>query len=241
MSIVTATNRFFCLLPTNAVHSPLQATNAYLARFAHIGDIQRRIFAAMLANLDDSVGAILRKLQDKQLQRDTLVVFLSDNGGPTRELTSSNLPLRGEKGQMYEGGIRVPMMATWPGTLPSGRVFTYPVSSVDIYATSLAIAGAAVDSKSDGVNLLPYLQAENQTERPHNELYWRQGRKSAVRVGDWKLVRHGRSNPDDWELYDLSKDVAETLNLAPSRPQTKQRLERIWKRFQTKMVEPAFR
>ncbi|MDP6444864.1 MAG: sulfatase-like hydrolase/transferase, partial [Pirellulaceae bacterium] len=87
-----------------------QATNAYVDKFAHIEDIQRRIFAAMLANLDESVGSILGKLRDEKLERDTLVFFLSDNGGPTRELTSSNLPLRDGKGSVFEGGLRVPFM-----------------------------------------------------------------------------------------------------------------------------------
>jgi arylsulfatase B len=133
---------FFLFVSYNAVHSPLQAADKYMDKFKHIEDIQRRIFAAMLANMDDSVGDIMKKLKKEDLEKDTLVFFLSDNGGPTRELTSSNQPLRGEKGQMYEGGIRVPFLFQWPDKVPAGKTFDRPVLSTDIFATIHAAAGA---------------------------------------------------------------------------------------------------
>jgi arylsulfatase B len=108
---------FFLYVAYNAVHSPMQGADKYMDRFRHITDIQRRIFAAMLSNLDDSVGTVLDKLRATGLMENTLVFFISDNGGPTRELTSSNLPLRGGKGSLYEGGIRVPVIGT--GLFPS--------------------------------------------------------------------------------------------------------------------------
>lgn len=232
---------FFLYVAHNAVHSPLQGADAYMEKFAHIEDIQRRIFAAMLANLDDSVGAVLKKVRDEGLEQETLVVFLSDNGGPTRELTSSNLPLRGGKGQMYEGGIRVPFLMTWPGRLPAGKLYHNPVSSVDLHATTLAIAGAKADPLSDGVDLLPYLRDEKPGQ-PHDSLYWRQRIKTAVRVGNWKLLRHGHKNrPGPWELYNLRKDLAETKNLAVAQPDKLQALLSVWKRLDAEMVEPAFR
>ncbi len=130
-----------------------------------------------------------RNLRDERLERDTLVVFLSDNGGPTSELTSSNQPLRGGKGEMYEGGIRVPFMMTWPDHLPAGRLYQKPVSSLDLPATFRAIARASPDRAADGVNLLPYLGGE-QSARPHETLFWRQGHNTACgsAIGNWSAM-----------------------------------------------------
>jgi arylsulfatase B len=232
---------FFLYLAHNAVHSPLQGAAAYLQKFGHIEDLQRRIFAAMLANLDDSVGAVLQKVRETDLEQDTLVIFLSDNGGPTRELTSSNLPLRGEKGQMYEGGIRVPCMICWPGRLPAGKVNRDPISSVDLHATALAIAGAEPAPNSDGVNLVPILSG-SQPGRPHQTLYWRQGLKTAIRVGDWKLLRHGRrGQPGEWEIYNLRQDISESNNLATSEPDKLAELVLTWRQLDQQMVPPTFK
>jgi arylsulfatase B len=178
---------FFLQLAYNAVHSPLQGADDYMQRFAHIEDIHRRIFAAMLANLDDSVGEVLAKVREEQLEEKTLIFFLSDNGGPTRELTSSNLPLRGEKGQMYEGGLRVPFMVQWKSKIPAGKVFDKPVVSVDMFATAARLSGAKMPTNLDGVDLMPFLTGR-QAGAPHETFYWRQGPKTALRHGDWKLV-----------------------------------------------------
>ncbi len=234
---------FFLYLAYNAVHSPLQGANAYLKKFASIDDIHRRIFAAMLSNLDDGVGAILGKLRSAGLENDTLVFFLSDNGGPTRELTSSNKPLRGEKGSVYEGGLRVPFVVRWPGRLPPGARYDLPVSSTDIFATAAAVAGAAPNNgrKLDGVNLMPYLSGES-SGRPHETLYWRQGLNTAVRVGDWELLRHGRGSTNvPWELYDLVGDIGEEHNRIAAEPQRREALLRVWEKLDGEMVEPAFR
>ena len=131
---------FFLTVAYNAVHSPMQAVNSDLARFNEIEDLHRRIFAAMLFRLDQNIGQLLDALEEQNLERQTLIFVLSDNGGPTRELTSSNAPLRGGKGELYEGGIRVPFLMSWPGRIVAGQVEQRPVSSLDIAATVLPLA-----------------------------------------------------------------------------------------------------
>ena len=150
---------FFLTLAYNAVHSPLQGLDEDLEKFKHIEDMQRRIFAAMVHNLDENIGRLSKCLKDKKLEANTVIFFLSDNGGPTKELTSSNLPLRGGKGNLYEGGIRVPFFMKWSGNLDAGQVYRKPIISTDIYATIAVLSGNKVDSKlkRDGVDLVPYL------------------------------------------------------------------------------------
>src|SRR6185436_18597549 len=114
------------------------------SRFASIGDEKRRKFSAMLSAMDDNVGMVLDKLAAEKLEDKTLVFFIADNGGPTPSTTSRNNPLHGFKAQVWEGGIRVPYMVQWKGTLPAGKVFDHPVISLDIVPTSLAAAGQAV-------------------------------------------------------------------------------------------------
>lgn len=230
---------FFLYVPYNAVHSPLQGANAYMKKFSHIEDLQRRIFAAMLANMDDSVGDILKQLRKSGLEEDTIVFFLSDNGGPTKELTSSNLPLRMGKGSMYEGGLRVPFMVQWKGTLPAGKVYDKPVTSLDIYATAAANAKADAPENIEGVDLVPYLTGKN-SGRPHQTLFWRQGGKSGLRHGDWKLVRMSNNKNAKWELYDLSKDISEENDLANSNPERVAELVSIWVKMNDEMSDPMF-
>ncbi|MEM9588019.1 MAG: sulfatase [Planctomycetota bacterium] len=231
---------FFLYMAYNAVHSPLQAKHADLRRFKSIDDVHRRIFAGMLASLDDSVGRILKKIQSSGLKRNTLVVFLSDNGGPTRELTSSNRPLRGEKGSMYEGALRVPFMISWPGELPQGVTYTQPVLSADLFATAAELAGGEPQSQIDGRDLMPFLRGES-GGRPHDELFWRQGLRSAIRVGDWKMVRDRRGRePGPWELYDLCRDHSESNNLADQQPDRLQLMQSRWSDLNAQMIPALF-
>lgn len=233
---------FLLYVPYNAVHSPLQGADAYMEKFAHIEDIQRRIFAAMLANMDDSVGNILKQVRKSGLEENTIVFFLSDNGGPTKELTSSNLPLRAGKGAMHEGGLRVPFMVQWKGTIPAGKVYEKPVTSLDIYATAAANAKAVAPKNIEGVDLVPYLTGRN-SGRPHETLFWRQGGKAGLRHGDWKLVRMGGRKTvgnANWELYDLSNDLSEENNLANKNPARLNELVAIWEKMNGEMKEPMF-
>lgn len=232
---------YFLYLTYNSVHSPLQGEAAYMEKFAGIEDIQRRIFAAMLSHLDDSVGRVLDAVKKAGAIENTLIVFLSDNGGPTRELTSSNAPLRGEKGQLYEGGIRVPFLMQLPGKIEAGLVYDKPVISLDLFTTALALAGVTAGKSLDGVDLLPYLNREN-AGVPHDNLFWRVGNAAALRSGDWKLVRSpvkGAAGP--WELYDLGKDPGEQNNLAGSESGLLDDLTGVWDRYNAEMIAPVFR
>ena len=201
---------WFVYLPFNAVHMPLEAPAKYKQRFASIKDDKRRTFAGMVSAMDDAVGVVLAKLREHKLEDNTLIVFLSDNGGPTGTTTSRNDPLSGGKQHVLEGGIREPFMVQWKGHLPAGKVDDRPIISLDILPTVLAAAGvpAPADAKLDGLNLLPYLTGEN-TGAPHEALFWRYGGKRAVRMGDWKITDDG----DGPKLYNLAKDIAEKHDL----------------------------
>lgn len=187
---------WFLYLAFNADHAPMEATDKYLARVEHIQDPLRRTFAAMHTALDDNIGKVLATLKKHGLENDTLVFFLSDNGGPTPINASRNDPLRGFKAQTWEGGVRVPFIVQWKRTLPAGKVYAQPVMQIDILPTALAAMGvqAKPEWKLDGVNLLPYLTGTN-SGRPHDALYWRFGEQMAIRQGDWKLVKEPGAPP----------------------------------------------
>jgi arylsulfatase B len=225
---------FFLYLSYNAVHSPLQGADAFLKKFAHIPDIQRRIFAAILAQLDDSVGRVLARVRTEGLEERTLIVFLSDNGGPTRELTSSNRPLRGEKGALLEGGIRIPMIVQWKGKLPAGREDARMVSSLELFPTAAMAAGAALPRNLDGVDLIPFLAPNAVTTPIRAQHYWRIGPQAALRSGDWKIYR-GR-NERTWHLFNVVTDVGEERDLAAAQPERLAELEAAWQALDSKMV-----
>lgn len=234
---------FFLYLAYNAVHSPLQGADAYMEKFSSIDDVHRRIFAAMLSNMDDSVGTVLNALQKAGLTDNTLVFFVSDNGGPTRELTSSNAPLRGEKGSIYEGGIRVPFLMKWPGRVKAGSEYQKPVISLDIFGTAAVVADNPVPKGRaiDGVNLMPFLSGIS-SDAPHDELFWRVGAKAAIRKGEWKLLRNpGRRQKNaDWELYNLKNDISEANNLTDSHPEQVEKLLTAWNRLNDQMIDPIW-
>ncbi len=233
---------FFLLVAYNAVHSPMQGTDPYMKKFASIQDIHRRIFAAMLSNMDDSVGSVLAKLRREQLEQNTLIFFLSDNGGPTRELTSNNHPLRDGKGSVYEGGLRVPFMLQWPAQLAMGLIYEQPVISLDIFATATAAAKAPpairAGHKIDGIDLLPYLKS-NIKAVPHEKLFWRQDRRAALRMGDWKLLKNPRrGQKSEWQLYNLVTDIAEQNNLVTMNKAKREELLSVWRELNSEMDDP---
>ncbi|MCE5328619.1 MAG: sulfatase-like hydrolase/transferase [Planctomycetaceae bacterium] len=230
---------FFLYVPFNAVHSPLQSVQKYMARFPNLKD-KRRIYAGMTAAMDDAVGAMLGRLRKHSLEEDTLVFFISDNGGPTPHTTSSNVPLRGFKGHVWEGGIRLPFMMQWKNHLPAGAVCREPAISLDIHPTAVAAAGKAIDPawKLDGVNLLPYLKGEN-AAAPHETLYWRMGdNKYAVRHGDWKmLIEEGHPAPG---LFNLAKDIGEKNDLSADKPAKLKELQGLYRAWDAQLAKPRW-
>lgn len=227
---------FFLYLSFNAVHAPLEATEAYLARHSGIQDQRRRTFAAMLTAMDEAVGRVLARLREYNLEENTLIFFISDNGGPTRNTSSRNDPLRGLKGQVLEGGIRVPFFLQWKSRLPRGKTFDQPVIALDILPTALEAAGLAVPAGLDGVSLLPYLSGAR-SGAPHQSLYWRFGPQRAIRKGDWKMVR---LDAGEAQLYNLAEDVAESRDLASRNPARLKELLADWEDWNRQLAAPRW-
>lgn len=232
---------FFLYLAYNAPHAPLQAPEKYLSRFSAIKDSRRRTYAAMVSAVDDGVGLLLAKLRELGLERNTLVFFLSDNGGPTADNASNNRPLRGAKGSPWEGGWRVPFAVQWPGHLPASRTFEQPVSSLDIFATATALAAAPIDAARplDGVNLMPFLTGQNQSA-PHDVLFLRMHDRGAFAVhsGDHKLVIPDGKSPA--QLFDLSRDIGESKDIAAEHPDLMRTLEARRLQWNAQLIPPAF-
>jgi arylsulfatase A-like enzyme len=206
---------WFLYLAFNAVHSPMQAKPSELEKMPRTSDHARRVLAAMTVSLDQGVGRVLAALERTGAATNTLVVFINDNGGATYS-RFYNTPLRGFKGTLFEGGIRVPLLVRWPGMLQAGRTFDAPVTGLDLLPTLLAAAGAQSDTwaDSDGVNLLPFLCGNN-SARPHSTLFWRFNVVAAVRDMDWKLIRIQDASP---LLFNLATDLPERTNLAAEHP-----------------------
>lgn len=222
---------FFMYVAFNAVHSPNHVVDGDLAT-ARAAGADRPQIAAMTIALDRAVGMILDALQTHGLTENTLVVFLNDNGGAAGR---NNGDLRGKKGSLWEGGIRVPFVMQWPRRLPKGRVVEPPVISLDLLPTALASADIAAGTPSlDGVNLLPFLTGETQ-QPPHEAIYWRAGRQWAVRTGDLKLVHVDDGLP---MLFDLRNDRSETQDLSKERPDDVARLQRSYNAWESEMRQP---
>ena len=247
---------FFLYLAFNAVHTPMHATDKYLARFSHIADQQRRTYAAMLSAMDDGIGKTIAALRAANLEGNTLLFFFSDNGGPTMEGTtvngSRNTPLRGSKRQTWEGGIRVPFIIRWKGHLPEGKTDARAIIQLDVLPTVMMAAGVPPqrDWQLDGVDLLPYLTG-NASGSPHDALYWRLGDNMAIRKGDWKLVKTHEgplggdptvlSDLSGAELFNLADDIGETKNLATAHPEKVRELSEAWQQWNRQLAKPLWR
>ncbi len=214
-----------------------------LAADQRIDQVDLLVQVVVVQAMDDAVGRVLQTVSDLGEEENTLIVFLSDNGGPTWETSSSNGPLRGFKGTTHEGGIRVPFCMKWKGQIPEGLVYRNPVIQLDIVPTVMAAAGAPVSAVEDldGVDLLPYLTGEV-PGRPHQTLYWRYGKQWAIRDGDDKLVVSapgpGRAPAKRPHLYDLSKDLGESRDLMTTRPVRAASLKALWDSWSAKQARP---
>ena len=225
---------FFLYLAYFAPHVPLESSRKYLDRFPGEMPERRRYALAMISAVDDGVGRIMERLEHHGIDRNTMIFFIGDNGAPLK-LTmpddpvqldgaywdgSKNTPLNGEKGMLAEGGIRVPFLARWKGTIPGGQVCKTPVSSLDVAATACAMAGLERPATFDGLNILPMIKEGKPAAV--RTLCWRFWNQAAVREGDWKLLK--LSGQQSF-LFDLSKDKEEKNNLAAQHPDIVQRLE----------------
>ena len=233
-----AADPFFLFFSFNAVHLPLEATEAYESRFPKITDPARKTYAGMLSALDDAIGRVMNRLRELDMEEETLVFFYSDNGGPTHQTTSRNDPLRGLKGQMFEGGIRIPFVIQWPGKIAAGSTYRNPVMGFDVHATALAAAGIKlpVGQRTDGQDLIPFLNGENPA-KPHGQLFWRAGKEHAARVGDWKLVN---TREGEEFLFHLSEDIGERTNLADKKPEKLRELNAAYSSWSDQMETPRW-
>lgn len=240
---------FFLYIAYRAPHTPLDAPQHYKDRFPGNMPERRRAALGMLSAVDDGVGLVTQTLKKHGLTERTLIFFIADNGAPLKiHKTDSplngdaggwdgslNTPLNGEKGMLAEGGMHVPFLIAWPGTIPGGQLYEQPVSSLDVTATAAGIVNLPVKpGELDGVNLLPYLTGEKK-DAPHTFLAWRWMAQSAIREGNWKLLRGG----DREYLYDLGSDLQEKHNLASAHPEIATRLRTKLKTWAGGLTPPG--
>jgi len=232
-----AKDPWFLYLTYNSVHTPMHATEKYLDRFKNVTDERRRTYCGMMSAMDDGIGAVLKKLDENRLTENTLIFFVSDNGGPPAN-GSLNGNLRGNKAQTWEGGIRVPYLVQWKGTVPAGKTYDQPVIQLDFAPTALAAASVKTENANfDGVNLIPHLTG-NVTKPPHDSLYWRFGQQMAIRHGNYKLVKAvGNDKP---ELYDLAADISESKDLSTAKPEVFKDLTSRYDAWNVTLAEPRW-
>ena len=229
---------FFLFMSYNAPHLDLEAPEETIAKFPPdqmtkvpgVTPKSRSIYGAMVYEMDQGIGQLLAKVDELKLTNNTVVWFLSDNGGMRK--TSDNRPLKGSKGNAFEGGLRVPMMVKWPGKIPSGTTLNHPVTSLDIGATSIALAGG--DPKQHGLHgqdIRPYLTRKSD-DPTHKILYWHTAKgpqaSGVIREGDFKLIIKTKGKP---QLYNLKDDLGETNNLATKHPDRVKRMSTLWRKW----------
>ena len=226
---------FFLYVAYNAVHSPPEAPKEDIKNLT--GDEKRDTLMAMIKHLDMGVGEIVKSLKKHDIFDNTLLIFLTDNGG-SNAMSANNAPLRGFKQMDYEGGIHVPFIVSWPAQLKGIKKCDVPMWSIDLFATALDAAGLPLprDKPLDGKSILPALKGE--TNKLHDALYWSSGGakgKWAIRLGDWKLVAEKKRI----ELFNLDKDLSETTDLAAKHPKLVSELTDKYNEWLDKMADPV--
>ena len=208
---------FFLYVPFSAPHIPFQAPVDYYCLYSDVEDENKRVYYAMISALDDAIGDIHNTIKSLGLEENTIIYFLSDNGGAAYTMATDNGPLKGGKLTPFEGGVNIPFIMKWKGKIAPGTIYEKPVLSLDVFATSTAAAGCKLpdDRVYDGVNIIEYLD-DTKKEEPHDIIYWRADHVSAMRSGNYKIITSTR---DDWvHLYDLEKDMAEDKDLQNDKP-----------------------
>lgn len=229
-------NPFFMYLAYNAVHTPMEATEEDLKLFA---GHPRQKLAAMTWSLDKNVGKLMDKLKVEGILDNTLIYFLSDNGGAHNN-SSSMGELKGWKGNKFEGGHRVPFVLSWPKKVKGNQRYDGLSSSLDIFATSIAAAGISSEElKLDGVDLIPHITGTNKSE-PHDELYWRKLEEAAVRKGDHKLIRIKGAKVQKSVLYNLKNDISETIDLSKKQSDDFESLHEDLEKWETTISDPLW-
>ncbi|MBI1288046.1 MAG: sulfatase-like hydrolase/transferase [Flavobacteriales bacterium] len=230
---------FFLYVPFLAPHTPFQATKPYYDKLEHITDRNKRVYNAMIWQLDDAVGSIIGHLEELGLMENTIVFFLSDNGGATYTGATDNAPLKGGKFTNFEGGLNVPFMIRWDGHVAQGTNYGNPVISMDIFSTALELVGIDYDANrvTDGTSLLPVL-VDSSTEKLHDKLCWRSGYNRAIRMGDWKLITDGMSG--NHALYNVTEDKEERTNLYDSHPEIVKQLMEEHAKWESEMMDPKW-
>jgi uncharacterized sulfatase len=231
---------FFMYLAHWGVHTPLQASKEDYDALSSIPDHRRRVYMAMVRSIDRSVGRVLQTLKDEGLDQNTIVIFTSDNGAPGYiGLPDVNKPYRGWKLTMFEGGLRVPYVAKWPGHIAPGTRYQAPMTNIDIMPTVLAAAGGSMpkDRPIDGINLLPHLGV-NPAKQPERFLFWRDGPYRAMRDGTWKIIVSERPKKE-W-LFNLANDPTEKTNLAAEQPQRLAQMKAVMDAHHATMPPPMW-
>ncbi len=227
---------FFLYCSFSAPHVPFQAPVDYYCQYSHIEDNNKRVYYAMISALDDAIGEIHKTIKDLGIEENTIIYFLSDNGGATYTGATTNGNLKGGKLTQFEGGINVPFMMKWKGKIKEGIRYKKPISSTDIFTTSVKSFDGKLpkDRTYDGKNLIPYVNGTI-NEQPHEQLFWRADHLWAMRDGKYKFIMSTR---DGWaELYDLESDKSEKFNLKDKMPDLFETIKKKHEEWQTELPE----